>query len=426
MVHSAFAQTIPQVDPSLPSASSFKVITPDLSPLGNGTNRATIPSYYRPDYQKQIAQYEQDQLRVELEKQQALQKSERFIEDFKTVHYDFPTSSNDARVVHYYDAFDALLSMNPDNYALKEATFIVENAFYENTKSSADFEAIIQNTTDYIKQSINENQLNAQEDLVKNQMIYRYMTDTLNTGGQTHYPFEYDFNDYMGQQNWDNMFVHKLINEGSGQCNSMPRYYLILAEELDAEAYLAFAPNHSFIRFRDDIGEWRNVELTSGAVMSDIFMMDSGFIKSETLLSNNYLTAQTKRQVMAQLLNDLASGYVSKFGYNQFVKRIVDASLELNPEGINGHLHKINYQIQQMGYVFHQLGLNSPNQLQGNPQGEILLQELIVQDNKLKNLGYETMPRERYEAWLASLEEERQRQGEQDLLIGLRENTIKN
>lgn len=83
---------------------------------------------------------------------------------------------------------------------------------------------------------------------------------------------------------------------------------MILAEELGAKASLAFAPNHSFIKFKDYKGDWYNAELTSRALMADALMLSSGYIKSETITNGNYMIAQSKRQVMAQLLNDLASG----------------------------------------------------------------------------------------------------------------------
>lgn len=219
----------------------------------------------------------------------------------------------------------------------------------------------------------------------------------------------------MGQKNWDNMFVHKLIATNSGQCNSLPRYYLILAEELETESYLSLAPKHSFIRFKNQEGEWYNAELTSKAIMSDQFMVESGYIKSEAILSENYLTAQTKKQLMSQLLNDLASGYISKFGYDGFIKEIIDKSLELNPDGINANIHKFRYQFTEMNFVARQLGVKSEKALMRYPKLAIKYEALKQQDRKLKSLGFESMPQERYEAWLKGLEKEKKRQEKEDL-----------
>lgn len=53
----------------------------------------------------------------------------------------------------------------------------------------------------------------------------------------------------------------------TGQCRSLPMYFKVLAESLGAEAYIAYAPAHVFIRYRNEDKmypeEWVNVELTT-------------------------------------------------------------------------------------------------------------------------------------------------------------------
>ncbi len=105
----------------------------------------------------------------------------------------------------------------------------------------------------------------------------------MNLGGTTHKAFEYDFKDYLGEKDWSKMFVSKLLKTGSGQCHSMPQYYLMLAEAMGTEAFLALAPNHSYIRFIDDEGKLRNIELTNGMFSTNTFLLESGYIKSEAL-----------------------------------------------------------------------------------------------------------------------------------------------
>ena len=292
---------------------------------------------------------------------------------------------------------------------------MIENAFYDNTKSFEEFERIVKNSVSFIKDVIKEQKLDIDNDIDKNQILFAFMTDTLSAGGRVHYPYTYDFNDYMGKKNWDNMFVHKLIATNSGQCNSLPRYYLILAEELNTESYLALAPRHSFIRFKDQQGEWYNAELTSKAIMSDQFMVESGYIKSEAILNKSYLTAQSKRKLMSQFLNDLASGYISKFGYDGFVKEIIDKSLELNPEGINANIHKIRYQFAEINFVAKQLGIKSEKDLENYPKLKAMREALKQQDIRLRSLGFEVMPTKRYETWLKGLEKEKERQEKEDL-----------
>lgn len=421
----SIGQSLPNVAPPTPQASTLRIITPGSSPTSR-TSTAAYSQFPSTRTNSQLNQYERDRKHV-AQRELALKEVYKEVNSKKlSVRYSLPNRENDSKTFFYRKAFDSLIRMNPDSFSIKDATFIIENAFYDNTKDYENYSETIANLTSFIKKSMQAQGLKPENNLAKNLSIYQFITDTVTVGKMTHNPYKYDFNDYMGQENWDNMFVSKLIYNGSGQCNSMPRLYQILAEELGAEAHLAFAPNHSFIKFQDNLGDWYNAELTSGALMADALMLSSGFIKSETVINGNYVTAQTNRQVMAQLLNDLASGYISKFGVDGFVEQIINKSLELNPNGINGNLHKIKYQIAQMSYVAQQLEAKHPSQLQGYPRALELHNGILEQDRKLKNIGFENMPKERYEAWLKSLEKEKSKQEEESLLNSFKiQKTIK-
>lgn len=430
LVTDAFSQSIGHIVPDTPKPFKFKIVDVSSSPISNVAHQVpTSPTVLdfntNNRHQQQLNQYEQDRQRVALQEQALKEVYNEIGAAYGNVLYTFPSYGTDARTTFFHQAFEKLNAMDPDDFSLKEATFIIENAFYENKEDYAEFDKTIGNISDFIKEAMREQNLDPNSNLSKNLSIYQYMTDTLTVGNTAHKPYTYDFNDYMGQDNWDNMFVSKLLYKGSGQCNSMPRLYLILAEEIGAESYLAFAPNHSFIRFKDRIGEWRNAELTSGAIMSDIFMLDSGFMKAETVQNGNYMTGLTKRQIMSQLLNDLASGYISKFGSDEFVQSVIDKSLELNPDGINPNIHQFNMLLARMSFIAQQLQAKSPEQLQPYPKAMEVFKDLVDQDKKLKNLGFEEMPKERYEAWLQSLKEEKEKQDNTELFGGFKQQLIK-
>lgn len=403
---SVLSQTLPKVVPAKPTAKVSVVSPLTIFPSKNIDDKGRR-------HLRQLSQFEKDRQEYLL-REKALKDVRKDIAK-RNVLYGLPSYRNHPRSTYYVQAFEQLKQMNVDSFSVKEATFLIENAFYDNTKSNEEFERIIKNSTSFIKDVIKQQKLDIDNDIDKNQVLFAFMTDTLSVGGRTHYPYNYDFNDYMGKKNWDNMFVHKLTATNSGQCNSLPRFYLILAEELNAESYLALAPKHSFIRFKDQQGEWYNAELTSKAIMSDQFMVESGYIKSEAILSKNYLTAQTKKQLMSQLLNDLASGYISKFGYDGFIKEIIEKALELNPEGINANIHKIRYQYAELSFLVRQFGVKSEKDLERFPKLKVMHNALKQQDLKLQRLGFEVMPTERYEAWLKGLEKEKNRQEKEDL-----------
>ncbi len=423
------AQTIGHIVPDTPKPFKFKIADTKISSSVNRVYQVpsslSIVAFNEANrYKQQLAHYEQDRQQVQIREQAVKNIYKEINASNKEVRYNLLSYGSDKRTVHYYQAFKKLKAMNPDDFSLKEATFIIENAFYENKKKKAEFDKTISNIAGFIKEAMIEQNLDPKSDLSKNLSIYQFITDTLTVGDKTHKPYNYDFNDYMGKENWDNMFVSKLLNKGSGQCNSMPRLYMILAQEIGAESYLAFAPNHSFIRFKDYIGEWYNAELTSGAIMSDFLMLSSGFMKAETVQNGNYMTALTNRQLMSMILNDLAGGYISKFGRDEFVQSVINKSLELSPNAINTNLHQFNMQLARMSYVAQQLGAKSPNDLKPYPKAVQLLNGLIAQDKTLKELGFEEMPKEKYEAWLQSLKQEKEKQ-DNEKFSGLKQQKIK-
>ena len=96
--------------------------------------------------------------------------------------------------------------------------------------------------------------------------LFEFFTGPYSMNG--HVPFEYDFEDYSGEGESVELFVTKLLRTHRGQCRSPPLLYKILADEIGAEAYIAYVPNHSFIRQgrRDFIAG--SVDLTASSMQS--------------------------------------------------------------------------------------------------------------------------------------------------------------
>ena len=105
--------------------------------------------------------------------------------------------------------------------------------------------------------------------------------------------------------------ISKLLAENSGQCHSLPLLFLILAEELDTEAYISYSPQHSFVKFKDDKGKWYDAELTQGAIVTDDFYMGSGFIKADAIRNGLFLEPRNIRQSIAHTLNILSRDWIS-------------------------------------------------------------------------------------------------------------------
>src|SRR5690606_22632601 len=119
----------------------------------------------------------------------------------------------------------------------------------EGQQDYEEFNSIVNQTGDFLREKMDELGYDKESNLAKNFMLFQFFSDTLEIKSRDlkHLPLEYDFEDYMGINDWSKMFVSKLLETGKGQCNSLPRLYLILAEEIGAEAFLSLSPNHSYI-----------------------------------------------------------------------------------------------------------------------------------------------------------------------------------
>ncbi|TRX04600.1 hypothetical protein [Flavobacterium gawalongense] len=382
---------------------------------------------YGKDEQQRIQQQNQQiiQETQQREKQKETQMREIYtdINQSKSdINYNLPSFSNVKGTEQYRNVYEKMLTLNIENYSVKDLNFEIENAYLENKEDKAEFDQIIKNSGDYILAKMKELKYDTQSNVAKNYMLFQFFSEnlTLKSNGLKHTPFKYDFVDYMGNKDWTKMFVSKLLKTKTGQCHSMPLLYLILAEQIQAEAYLSFSPNHSFIKFRDKNNKWYNIELTNGMFTAPSFLINSGYIKAEALQNHIYLQNLSKQELFSAFYVDLANGYIHKFGYDDFVEKVTDKALELYPNNVNAQMIKANYSAIRFEFVAKQLGINPRDnkQLQhikGYPDTVALLQETNTQGKKVEQLGYTEMPAEAYESWLNSLKEAKRKQENETL-----------
>jgi hypothetical protein len=310
-----------------------------------------------------------------------------------------------------------MITFDIENYSVKDVNFQIENAYFENKLDKNEFDKTIKQTGEFLIAKMKELNYDLNSNTAKNYMLFEFFSQTLEVKGfkEKHFPIKYDFEDYFGRKDWSKMFVTKLLRTGTGQCHSMPLLYLTLAEEIGAEAYLAFSPNHSYIKFQDDKGKWYNLELTNGMFTVSSFILNSGFIKAEAIQNRIYMESLSKQQLLSQFYTDLASGYLHKFGYDEFVEKAINKALELYPTNINANMVKANYNTELFRYVTNQIGINPENKkelqkISNYPLAIKLLNKTNEQYQKIDDLGYQLMSAEAYENWLGSLKEEKNKQ----------------
>ncbi|MGU3375084.1 hypothetical protein [Chryseobacterium sp. M5A1_1a] len=327
----------------------------------------------------------------------------------------------------YYTAFNNLSKFNPEDYSVADAVFIVENAYYNDDKNfQSTFQNGIQKAVKIIQNQISSKKIDETDNSSKNLAIFQYFAENTKQNGKiVHKAMKYDFEDYMGVKDYSKMFVSKLMKSNTGQCHSMPLLYLILAEQIGAEAFLVMSPNHSYIRYMDDSGEMLSLELTNGMFSANSFVLNSGYIKSEALQNKLYMQNLSKKEVLSQTFVDLASGYIHKFGYDEFVGQVLNKALELNPNNINATLWKSNTNQIRFQEACKRLGINYEDKqelqnIRNYPNLVGQLQEINNEFNEIDQSGFSIMPPEDYEQWLSSLNSVENRQKSEEIAERMR------
>jgi len=372
-----------------------------------GLSAATVGSVYTPP---QIRQ------RQELE---ALLQEEKKEADNLYSYFNSAQFLEDSR--YYRAALEEIEKMlkGEQQLSLKRAIFLVENAYSDNKLNYIDYENKIAALLNFCKSYLKQNGFNENDKVAKNYVLYRLYSQTIeikdNSKIQKHEPFKYDFNDFWGNEDWANQFVTKLLRTNTGQCHSMPLLYMILAQEWGTDAYMSFSPNHSFIKFKDNKGSLYNLETTNGNLVTDKWIMTPQFIKSEAIQNGLYLDTISYSKVIANCLNDLADGFQIKFmaGDWKFLLQCSDVSLKYFPKG---NFHAISNKSNVYLFAFDLMRKYNKVSKKRNDMSEFFIRnpdakklwELHDQYYmEVQNMGFEKMPEEAYKAWLASVDEEK-------------------
>lgn len=348
--------------------------------------------------------------------------SEKLQRDYNETYY-LTSLSDKAGTKAYYSAFENLSKLNPEDYSIADATFLVENAFYNNDKNFQNtFQNYIQKATKIIQTEINKKGISEDDNTSKNLAVFKYFSkDSKQNGKVIHKAIKYDFDDYWGAKDYSKMFVSKLMKTNTGQCHSMPLLYLILAEQLGADASLVLIPNHFYIRFTDNAGEMLSIELTNGMFSTNSFVINNGYIKSEALQNKIYMQNLTKKELLSQTFVDLASGYIHKFGYDEFVNQVLEKALELNPNNINATLWQSNLNQKRFVEACKKFGIDPNNKeslqnIRNYPELVAQLNNINGQFDYIDHSGFAQMPAEQYEKWLGSLKTTENKQKNDEIL----------
>lgn len=323
----------------------------------------------------------------------------------------------------YDSTFSILDEMIEDKTPIdfKKAVYLVENSFLEGSLSYKNYcEAIdyynllcegLLNTRDLKYDESDKQQVSVYA------AVFTVMKDTVPIEAENgnivyNLPLTYDFEDITGEKDWTKMFVSKLLMTYKGNCHSLPYLYKILVEELGGKAYLAYAPNHIYIKQHSKAFGWYNTELTSGMFPIDSWLMASGYIHLSAIQKGVYMDTLSAKQSIGACMLDLAMGYQRKFGTNDgnFILNACNKVLENHPNSINALLFKAETKMS----LWKQDNGVSKEQKQKEFEE---IQNLYAQ---IHQLGYRKMPTEMYMDWLVSLKEEKHKYQNQKINLKIK------
>ncbi len=323
----------------------------------------------------------------------------------------FYSKAQDTKMLYdstFYVLEEMLEGKQPTDF--KKAVFLVENAYLDNKISYQEFCEAINNYKILCDRLIQTRELEYNESDKKQVSIYAsvftVMKDTIpiqKPDGNIIFnlPFKYDFEDAFGSKDWTKMFVTKLLATNKGNCHSLPYLYKILVEELGEKAFLAYAPNHIYIKQHCKSFGWYNTELTSGMFPIDSWLMASGYIHLTAIQKGIFMDTLSAKQSIGACMIDLAQGYEKKFGINDgtFILNACNSVVKQHPNNINAMLLQAETRMK--------LWKTDSNQSKEQKQIEFTeIQKLYAQ---IHELGYRMMPKEMYLDWLVSLKEEKQK-----------------
>lgn len=317
---------------------------------------------------------------------------------------------------HYSTAFDELKAMLEDEQTpnFKRAVFVVENAYFENRLDYDFFCHIVSVLTTFARKWTEVNPLKnypfADSTNTKlNASIFYTVTDTLFDTQRNilNFPYVYDFNDCFAREDWTNQFVTKLLISHKGNCHSLPFLYKILAEELGVKSWLSFTPSHIYIRNWCKKTGWYNTEMTNASFPNEGWLMASGFVSVNSIVSGIYMDTLGLKQSIVVCVNDLAKGYLRKVENPDlyFVLQCCDLGLKHYPNYAELLMLKAETHLKLFKQYEKNYGLNVQNE--NHPQSKIVKYHIREYEKSYVSLleyDYREIPEEMFVEWVQNLE----------------------
>ena len=332
-------------------------------------------------------------------------------------------SNNQANFLVQQKAFEGAFQ-NLNNMLSGKQKMSVANAYYylESTlnndyfSSITEYKTLIKQSADFIKTWMKQHKYSIANKEQVHTAIQKFMSENLTTTTTTgtvetglsvktvtHAPFFYDYNDYEAKIDCRNAFATKCWATGGGQCAGMPVVYLSLAEALGVKTYLSYAPYHSFIKYLDNTGKIQNYEPTSNWKITDSWYQQNMFISAKAKATGIYLDTLNTQQIIANCMVDLALHYMRTLHdpNDSFVLKCLYRANDFFPKknNLETYLVMSEYLANKLMNVLkkHKADKSKIAQI---PEALSVFREMVANEDYIKALGYEEMPKGMYDEML--------------------------
>jgi hypothetical protein len=314
-----------------------------------------------------------------------------------------------AQTDYYKKAVDEICEMLNDKKPLdfKRAVFLTENAYYNGQLNYTEFCNEIDRIKIILTKMIEAKGLQKFK-TAGNWAIFSYMTEKIPENNFQ--PMQYDFENFMGDSDYESFMVSTLLTTRKGNCHSLPYLYKILANRVNVEAYLATAPLHLFIKHKDEKGKWWNLELTSGTYSRTTFIMESFNVSDAGMQSGLYMKPLDQKESVALCLTDLIEYYYQKYDNipDEFTRKCYEAGLKYYPNSLL-HLYKLDYIKYTLDKDMESNGLNDYKQIDPYPELVKQFKEMKKSDIYIREMGYTTLTPEQYKQKVLEINSEKKK-----------------
>lgn len=307
-------------------------------------------------------------------------------------------------VTHYVDAKKYIQEMLEGKRKLlvRDAYYVAEASYGNLQLSHDEYNQLIKANTDFIKQWLIENKYDINNPELVHFGIQKFISDTLfitvNGKKTGHMPYYYDYIDFKADNDKRNYFVTKTLATGTGQCHTFPVMYMIHAEALGVESFIAYNPQHSFIRYKNNKGATINYETTVDRLMTDPFYSQTLPVMAKALKNQLYIQNLTRKQVVASVLYDLAANHIREHwtGDRTFIKECMSIAKPYFPD--KGYVSITESYLRQRFYaddinaMVQAKGIKQASEMEKYPEIVKAYQEFYAYMDKVAALGVQEFP----------------------------------